>query len=173
MEIRQALLADVDDVLELLALGNAHMRAAGIYQWDDVYPNRQLVADDAAAGALFVAFVDASCMAAAVSLDDIQPPEYNTLPGWSAGGMHLIVHRLCVHPALQRRGIARRMMGFAEAHARERGATSIRLDAYTGNTSALSLYERRGYHCVGQVYFARRELPFNCYELILDAETTN
>ena len=55
-------------------------------------------------------------------------------------------------------------MDFAESFAMEHGFSCIRLDAYTGHPPALALYERRGYDRVGQVYFPRRELPFDCFE---------
>ena len=55
-------------------------------------------------------------------------------------------------------------MDFAESFAMEHGFSCIRLDAYTGHPPALALYERRGYDRVGQVYFPRRELPFDCVE---------
>jgi ribosomal protein S18 acetylase RimI-like enzyme len=58
-------------------------------------------------------------------------------------------------------------MDFAERFARDRGFPCIRLDAYTGNPAALALYRRRGYHCAGQVFFPRRDLPFDCYEKII------
>jgi len=43
----------------------------------------------------------------------------------------------------------------------------IRLDAYTGNPRALALYEKRGYQRIGQAYFPRRELPFDCFEKVV------
>jgi len=59
-------------------------------------------------------------------------------------------------------------MDFAEAFAKEHGFSGIRLDAYTGNPLALALYERRGYHRIGQTRFPRRELPFYCCEKIVE-----
>jgi ribosomal protein S18 acetylase RimI-like enzyme len=55
-------------------------------------------------------------------------------------------------------------MDFAETHARNLGVDSVRLDAYTGNAAALSLYRRRGYRESGKVTFPRRDLPFACFE---------
>ncbi|WP_173049782.1 hypothetical protein [Nitrospira sp. KM1] len=40
----------------------------------------------------------------------------------------------------------------------------VRLDAYSGNPQALTLYRRRGYREAGQVTFPRRALPFICFE---------
>jgi ribosomal protein S18 acetylase RimI-like enzyme len=59
-------------------------------------------------------------------------------------------------------------MEFAELYATRSGYASVRLDAYTGNPRSVNLYRRRGYREVGQIRFPRRELPFWCFELIVD-----
>ena len=166
MEIENAALQDVSSVMQLLSLCTQHMRAEGIYQWDEIYPNRQVVEDDARAGSLFVIQHDGICIGS-VALNDVQSEEYRLVPWRCVGGRVLVIHRLCVHPDWQRRGVGRRLMDFTENFAAEHAFACIRLDAYTGNPRALSLYERRGYACVGQVFFPRRKLPFNCYEKIM------
>ena len=75
-----------------------------------------------------------------------------------------VIHRLAVHPDFQRKGIARNLMDFAEAHAKNNSFTSIRLDAYTGNKRVLQFYENRGYIKRGEVKFKGRSLPFACME---------
>ncbi len=77
----------------------------------------------------------------------------------------LVIHRLCVHPDWQARGLARQLMDFAENHARTQSYASIRLDAYKGNPRAIAFYEKRGYQRVGQARFPRRPLPFDLFEL--------
>jgi ribosomal protein S18 acetylase RimI-like enzyme len=44
--------------------------------------------------------------------------------------------------------------------------SSIRLDAFTENLSALNFYKRNGYVFRGQIVF--RKGIFNCYEKIFD-----
>ncbi|HBF38124.1 MAG TPA: hypothetical protein DDW50_12470 [Firmicutes bacterium] len=75
-----------------------------------------------------------------------------------------VIHRLAVNPEYQKQGIGRQLMDFAEKCALERGYTSIRLDAYSGNHRAVNLYENRGYKKVGQFFYPSREFPFYCYE---------
>lgn len=93
--------------------------------------------------------------------------EYQELIWSDEGGEVLVIHRLAVNPEWQKQGIGRQLMDFTENYAAEKGYTSIRLDAYSGNPRALNLYERRGYRKVGQVFFPERELPFYCYEKVI------
>jgi ribosomal protein S18 acetylase RimI-like enzyme len=58
---------------------------------------------------------------------------------------HLFVDVLAVRPELQRHGIGRALMAFAEAAARQRSLTEISLYTHVLMTQALAFYERLGY----------------------------
>ena len=160
----------------IITAGQAHVEAAwgivdacraalherGIVQWDDTYPTRQTVADDAARGRLFVLVVAAQCVAT-VTLDESVAPEYASVP-WKFSTPALVVHRLCVDPMRQGQGFGRTLMDFSEAHAVAHGYASIRLDAYSPNREAIALYRRRGYREAGLVMFPRRIAHFVCFE---------
>jgi ribosomal protein S18 acetylase RimI-like enzyme len=163
MEMEQADAGGAAEVMRILTLCVGHLRSHGIQQWDDTYPNLEAVESDARSQSLFLARENGMCVGA-VGLNEEQPAEYASLQ-WVCDGRALIVHRLCVHPDWQRRGIGRYLMDFAEAFAKRCGFACIRLDAYTGNRRALALYRRRGYRRIGQVYFPRRSLPFDCFEM--------
>jgi ribosomal protein S18 acetylase RimI-like enzyme len=139
------------------------LRRRGILQWDDVYPTRATVAADIAHGRLYVLTVSGECQAT-VALDDTQDPLYRTVP-WTTAEPALVIHRLCVDPGAQGRGYGRQLMEFAEAYAEHHRYSSVRLDAYSDNPSAVMLYRRRGYREAGQVMFPRRSLPFHLFEL--------
>lgn len=63
---------------------------------------------------------------------------------------YLVLHRPCVSPAFQSRGIGAQAVRQAERISKEAGAGAIRLDAFSQNPFALRLYERLGYRRVGQ-----------------------
>lgn len=165
MRVEQAGHADAADVMRLISRCILHMRANGIRQWDEVYPDLQNIREDVRASSLFVIRQNGRCVAA-VSLNDIQPDEYHAVKWHCVAGQALVAHRLCVDPLWQGRGLGKQMMDFAESFAINHDFSCIRLDAYTGNPHAMALYERLGYWRVGQVYFPRRELPFVCFEKI-------
>jgi ribosomal protein S18 acetylase RimI-like enzyme len=166
MRIVEAEANDVTAVMRIIALCLAQMRAAGIQQWDEIYPNIRVVEEDVRLRSLFV-IRESGPSVAAICLNDVQPDEYRGVPWRCAAGRTMIIHRLCVHPDWQAHGLARELMDFAEERAREHGFAAIRLDAYTGNPRAVALYEKRGYQRVGQTRFPRRPLPFDCFELPL------
>ena len=168
MRIVRAEERHIAPVWALMRRARQSLQAQGIHQWDDAYPTRETVATDVARGTLFVLEEEDGTCIASVALDRLQSPEYASLD-WTTAEPALVVHRLCVEPTAQGRGHARQLMDFAESYASEQGCVSVRLDAYTGNSRSVELYRRRGYRAVGQVHFPRRELPFWCFELNLQA----
>lgn len=166
MRIELAGQRDTDSVMELITLCIQHLRANGVYQWDDVYPDLRVIEEDSRSLSLYVLRMDGICVAS-VCLNDLQPDEYLPLPWRCMNGRALVIHRLCVNPKWQGRGIGGHLMAFAESFAFDHGFSSIRLDAYTGNPQALALYVRRNYQRVGRINFPRLELPFDCFEKIL------
>jgi len=68
-----------------------------------------------------------------------------------ASGERASVHRVGVHPDLQRQGIGRAIMAELESRAREAGITSFYLDTSIGQVAAQKLYTACGYTDVGHI----------------------
>lgn len=159
--IRPAAPPDVEAAMAILASCIASMRAHGLDQWDERYPAREDIDRDIAAGTLFLA-LHAAAPIGMITLNETQPPEYRPIPWLYTAGRIAVLHRLAVHADFQGRGIASRLMAFAEAAARQRGYAAIRLDAFVHNPAALGLYTRRDYRRAGIVRFRKGE--FFCFE---------
>lgn len=154
--------ADGDAVWDLVARCRDALNVAGIHQWDALYPARSMIDADLQAGRV-IGLSAGTRWLAVVSVWSEPEPEYAAVP-WMTSGPARIVHRLCVDPALWRSGYANVLMDIVERRAAEEGAASIRLDAYSENPAALTLYRRRGYREAGRVWFPRRRAPFVCLE---------
>ncbi len=136
------------------------MDKRGIPQWDEIYPDSQTLAKDIERQELHVIETEGR-VAGLIVINEEQPPEYNGVE-WRYPGPVLVVHRLTIDPAWQRRGLATRLMDFAEETAALKGCACVRLDAFTRNPAAFTLYEGRGYRKAGVVRFRKGE--FFCYE---------
>lgn len=141
---------DLDEVFAMFRAAIDEMNLQGIPQWDEIYPDRDILSHDIIVGQLFVGRIQGKIVCAYVLNNDCDG-EYH-LGDWKYPMEYArIVHRLCVHPNYQRRGIARSTMLYIEQQARKLGARSIRLDAFTLNPHALRLYENLGYNRTGMV----------------------
>lgn len=165
-EIRKAMSNEIGEIMELTAKCVQVMQAGGSDQWDDSYPNREIISSDIEQGTLYVC-IDNDAIAGILVLDENQSELYHNIQWVQEQGPHLIMHRLAVHPEVQGKGIARKLIAFAEEHATISGYTSIRLDTYTKNTRALAIYPNLGYERRGEIFFPGREASFPVFEKVL------
>jgi GNAT superfamily N-acetyltransferase len=139
------------------------MKAQGIDQWDEVYPNKDRIQSDIENAEAF-GYFEKEHLIGYMVLNETFSPEYLTVP-WMNTKSALIVHRLCVAQKKQGKGIAKQLMKFGEEYAFSRGYASIKLDAFVFNLPANALYVRLNYQHMGVVKF--RKGLFNCYEKLL------
>lgn len=167
--IRKARTEDMEQIMELIARCVQVMQAGGSDQWDDSYPNREVIGQDIEHGTLY-AYIDNGAVAGILVLDEHQNELYQSIKWSQEQGKALIMHRLAVHPEAQGKGIARKLIAYAEQYAREAGYSSIRLDTYTKNTPALALYPGLGYERRGEIFFPGRTASFPVFEKVLDGD---
>lgn len=154
--IRKATAEDASSLAELTRRCVEAMRAAGIEQWDEVYPTIENIRSDIAAGTLDV-FCENGVITAAITVDQHLDPMWRSLRWTPDTEPAAAVHRLMVAPESQGRGLARLLMNHAEQMARRLGCRSIRLDSFVHNPAAMALYPRLGYHSTGTVMLRKGE----------------
>ncbi|MBU2699480.1 ribosomal protein S18 acetylase RimI-like enzyme [Sporomusaceae bacterium BoRhaA] len=169
MDIVIATKQDTVGIINMISECIKSMEAQGIYQWNKVYPNFEVIENDIKNGSGYVIKDNNKCIAY-VAINEEQSLEYSQI-SWSTDvSKVLVIHRLSVHPESQGKCIAKKLMNFIEDFAVKHKYTCIRLDVYSGNRVALRLYEKMGYKSLGQVFFSWRELPFFCYEKVFATE---
>lgn len=144
---------DAEAIVALFKQAIAHMCANGIEQWDDKYPDADLLRGDIKSGEMRVLERGGDILAVVV-INAKQDDEY-AQGDWRCGSNPAVIHRLCVHPTHQHQGIAAEVMRHAEQLIAEQGYDCIRLDAFTQNPYALRLYERFGYRKAGEVTYRK------------------
>lgn len=165
-EIRKAQSDEIGEIMDLISKCVQVMQAGGSDQWDESYPNREIIAADIDTGTLFVC-LDNKAIAGIIVLDENQAEQYGAIEWLQQQGPHLIMHRLAVHPEFQGKGIARQLIAFAEEHARHSGYSSIRMDTYAKNERVLKIYPSLGYVQRGEIHFPGRVAAFPVFEKVL------
>ena len=161
--IRTVVASELEQAMTLYRACARYHAQAGIFQWDETYPSREVVAEDIEGGYLYGLFEGERCLGV-VALNHDEPVQYAELE-WQYGERYMIVHRLCTCPEQQRKGFARRLMAHAEDEARGKGWHSIRLDTYSPNKGAVRFYLGLGYEYRGEVQFEkRRDSGYTCFE---------
>jgi len=154
---------EIDQIFELFIECKEDLMKQGIYQWDDVYPTIDVIREDIRHQCIHTLKIDDE-IAGVISFDGNDCEEYKSVDWINKNADFAVVHRLCVRPKYQGRGIALKLMQFVNEACKQDRYKTIRLDVYSGNQRAIEFYRRLGYQIRGEVSFPRRTLPFICME---------
>lgn len=163
--IRKAILSDLDGIMDIVKATVEIMNREGNYQWNAQYPVHKDFASDIENGSLYVYELD-SKIAGFMCVDSDQPAEYEPLE-WTSCQDFLIVHRAAISPDFRKRGIATKLLEYAEEIALSIGASSLRTDTSSENDKMNALFKKLGYEFRGLVKLGGRDIDFSCYEKIL------
>lgn len=124
------------------------MERQHIFQWDDLYPAKADFLNDIRKHQLFIGLLDYD-IAVVYTVNKEFDEEYQNGKWNYPDCEYRIIHRLCVNPAYQNRGIATQTLSHIEKELQKLGVEAVRLDVFSRNPFALSLYLSKGYEKVG------------------------
>ena len=162
MRFRNATYADKVSIMNLYDETRRVGKISGSCDWNDDYPNEQILDIDYQEQGIFV-LEDNNLIIAAVSLlktDDLD----NEPVGW-INKKSCVLARLCVSSEYQHKGIGKKVMQEVIHYARERGYESLRLLASIHNLPANKLYQRLKFINKGKVHLYNHE--YAAYEYII------
>lgn len=158
---RSAAADDYEQVITIFERAIQNMNESGIYQWDEVYPDKDILLSDIKRNQMYV-LTEGDTILSVIVLNEDQDELYKTA-GWKyKQGRIAVIHRLCVNTDYQNMGIGKAIVRSAEAFLKEKGFGIIRLDAFLQNPYALRMYGSLGYSRAGEVSF--RKGKFCLYE---------
>lgn len=164
-QFRQATLAEVPQIWNILKHAIQRRKAEGSNQWQDGYPNEEVIHQDLVKGVGYViTFNDAIIAYCAVLKND--EPEYARIVGkWLSTNDFVVFHRVAVAPEFLGKGVAHKMFQFIEDFALQHQIYSIKVDTNFDNHAMLALLKKRNYVYCGEVYF--RGSPRQAFEKVL------
>ncbi len=165
--IRSAKISEIPEIMLITKACAEHMIKKGIHQWNEHYPHKRTFELDVARNELYVLVLEGK-ISGTIVISTIMDEEYIPIKWDTPNENNVYIHRLSVRPELQGKGYARKLMDYAEAHARDNGFVSVRLDTFSQNKRNQKFYEARGYKKLTDIYFPKQSThPFHCYELVL------
>lgn len=162
LDFRKARHQDFDAIWQIFSSAIVHMNEQGIEQWDEIYPDKDIILDDIKNQQMYL-LIEKDVPVSAVVLNENQDEQYAALPWRYTGEKTAVIHRLCVSPSRQGKGWGKQTVQLAEGEFTRQGYTCVRLDAFSQNPFALHLYESLGYERVGEMLQFRKG-KFYCYE---------
>jgi len=162
---RKATIAEIPQIWEILQSAILRRKADGSNQWQDGYPNPEVIQKDIEKGIGFVLTEDDTIIGySAVLVND--EPAYAEIKGkWLTNSDFVVVHRVAISDKYLGKGLAKKILEFIEAYALNNNIYSIKADTNFDNLAMMKTFEKAGYTYCGEVYF--RGSPRKAYEKVL------
>ena len=161
----QATESDVQPVWDILRDAIARRKEDGSNQWQDGYPNTDIIKSDIKNRAGYVLVIGEEIIGyCTILLND--EPEYENINGkWLTNGDFVVFHRLAVSEKYIGKGWAKCLFNCIEELAVSKGVFSIKADTNHDNLPMLRIFEKMGFKYCGEVYF--RDSPRKAFEKVI------
>lgn len=151
--LRKARISEAEIIWQILQQAIERRRKDGSNQWQDGYPNLEVVKTDIFLGKGYVLEID-NAIAAYAALVFNDEPAYNEIIGnWLTNDDFLVIHRVAVSDDFLGKGIAVLLFQKLEEFAKENQVFSIKVDTNFDNLAMLHILEKLNYHYCGEVFF--------------------
>ena len=166
MKIRIAKKSDLGNIMRMYNSCVNGMIKNGIDQWDESYPNREIISEDINSKTYYVLEIQEQVIGG-INIDKNQDPTYLDINWRDNSNAFLVVHRLAVKEEFWDKKIGKSLMLFAEKLVIEKQLKSIRLDTYSGNPKAMEFYLQLGYTELGTINLKPNKNEYYCFEKII------
>lgn len=171
VQLQKASLSQANEIWEILQAAIERRRKDGSQQWQDGYPNLEVIEKDINKEQGFVLTNGVSIIGyCAILIND--EPEYANLKGrWLTNGDFVVFHRVAIHENHLGKGLAKKMLYLIEEFALNHRIFSIKADTNFDNHAMLKIFETMGYTYCGEVHF--RGSARKAFEKVLEMESNN
>ena len=145
---------DLDEIFQLVENAIKQMEHDKIYQWDSIYPTKEDFHNDIQKNELYVGIINEKIVVV-YALSKECDEQYKNGEWQYIGDKYNVIHRLCVSPDFQKKGIAQTTLLYIEGELMVLGMKAIRLDVFYENPYALKLYSNNGYSKVGNAHWRK------------------
>lgn len=162
---RNAEASEQDQIWKILQQGILRRKNDGSNQWQDGYPNPDVVKADIEKGQGFVLLDEDTIVGyTAILIND--EPAYHEIKGkWLTNGDFIVYHRVAISEDYVGRGLSKKILEAIDQFALANNIDSVRADTNHDNAAMLRIFEKTGYVYCGEVFF--RGSPRKAFEKVL------
>ena len=152
-DFRKATATDIPKIWAIIQQAIVRRKNDGSQQWQDGYPNEDVIRKDFEKGIGYVLTDDDTIVGyAAILFND--EPAYEQLKGtWLTNGDFAVVHRVAMSDDYLGKGLAQKIFLYTEDIAIANNIFSIKVDTNFDNIPMLKILEKLGYTYCGEVTF--------------------
>lgn len=149
----KATLQELNGILHIIREAQETLKAQGINQWQNGYPNRDTAAADIQQNCCHVALLNGE-VAATASLILGPEPDYAHIQqgAWKTSEHYATLHRLAVACRCRGTGFATQFLQYLEQTAYSAGFAATRVDTHQQNQTMRRFLEKNGYTYCGIIH---------------------
>ena len=156
LEIRKTTEGDLGALMPIFDEARATIAALGIDQWQNGYPNREVILADIKKQQSYCVICDGEIIGTFALIEDGEPTYDNIFDGkWLTGDgreQYFAIHRVAISVKSRGKGISTAIIEYCACLAGESNKISLRIDTHRGNIVMRKMLEKHGFiHC-GTIY---------------------
>jgi GNAT superfamily N-acetyltransferase len=164
-DFRKAELSEIAPIWAILRQAIQRRKEDGSNQWQDGYPNPEVVQKDIEKGEGFVLVAGETIIGYSALLINDEPAYGNIEGKWLTNTDFVVMHRVAISENYLGKGLAKLMIKNIEDFALSNTIFSVKADTNFDNLPMIKIFESQGYTYCGEVYF--RGSPRKAYEKVL------
>lgn len=163
---RKATITDAPKIWIILQQAILRRKADGSNQWQDGYPNPEIIQQDIEKGIGYV-LTDDNIIIGYTAVLINNEPEYANLQGkWITNSDFVVFHRVAIAENHLGKNLSKKIIDFIEKFALTNNIHSLKADTNHDNFAMMSIFEKSGFVFCGIVHF--RGSPRRAYEKVLN-----
>ena len=155
INIRKSTRQDLCALMPIFAEARSTIKALGIDQWQNGYPNADVILEDIAGGESYSGVCDGEICGTFALIEHGEHTYDRIVDGaWLTGDSigenptYFAIHRVAILVKTRGCGISTAIIDYAAAAARLAGKRSLRIDTHRGNVVMRRMLEKHGFaHC--------------------------
>lgn len=164
-QFRKATTSDAPEIWAILQNAILRRKTDGSNQWQDGYPNPEIIQQDIKKGIGYVLTENQTIIGyTSVLIND--EPEYDNLQGtWITTADFVVFHRVAIAETHVGKNLSKKIIDFIEEFALNQNIHSLKADTNHDNFAMMKIFEKSGFVFCGIVHF--RGSPRRAYEKVL------
>lgn len=153
MKFRKSVKSDIKDIMDIISEAQEYFKMNGIDQWQNNYPNKEVISNDIDNGESYV-FLKDDKIAATTVISFRGEKTYDSITDgqWITNGKFAVIHRIAVHNDYKGLGISKEIIKTAEELSIENDIHSIKADTHKENIPMQNLLKKSGFKYCGIIY---------------------
>ena len=157
MEFRKTNINDLPEVMKIIREAQLYFKEQGIDQWQNNYPNEDVIENDIKNNHSYVLVKDSKIAATTVVSFDGEKTYDEIYEGkWLSEDKYIVIHRVAVVSHLKGIGLATELMKNIEKLALQNNVYSIKGDTHEYNKSMQRMFEKNGFVKCGVIYLENK-----------------